>query len=95
MALTIDDIRAMSKSVLLPSEAAQVLGCDPQCTSDHRVKIPREPFIRFIAGQKTEPPNPKVKDVLALCKRLGILREEIIAAWIIKEQSNVCAEFNH
>ena len=68
MALTIDDIRAMSKSFLIPSEAAQVLGCDPQwirimarerperpgfpvsCTSEHRVKIPREPFIRFLGG---------------------------------------------
>lgn len=69
MALTIDDIRAMSKSVLLPSEAAQVLGCDPQwirlmarerpeklgfpvcCTSKHRVKIPRKPFIKFVGGE--------------------------------------------
>lgn len=68
MSLTIDDIRAMSKSFLIPSEAAQVLGCDPQwirimarerperlgfpvsCTSEHRVKIPREPFIRFLGG---------------------------------------------
>lgn len=68
MPLTINDIRAMSKSFLIPSEAAQVLGCDPQwirimarerperlgfpvsCTSKHRVKIPREPFIRFLGG---------------------------------------------
>lgn len=68
MALTVDDLRAMKKSMLLPSEVAQVLGCDPQwirqmarerperlsfpvcCPTPHRVKIPREPFIRFIAG---------------------------------------------
>lgn len=66
--LTIEDIRAMDKSWLLPSEAAQVLGCDPQwlrimarerperlgfpvcCTSEHRVKIPREPFLRFFGA---------------------------------------------
>ena len=68
MALTIDDIRGMRKDILLPSEAAQVLGCDPQwlrlmarerpdrlgfpvcCPTPHRVKIPREPFIRFVSG---------------------------------------------
>lgn len=68
MPLTINDIRAMSKPMILASEAAQVLGCNPQwlrimarerperlgfpvcCTSRHRVKIPREHFIRFVAG---------------------------------------------
>ena len=69
MPLTINDIRAMSKPTILASEAAQVLGCDPQwirlmarelpeklgfpvcCTSNHRVKIPREPFIKFVGGE--------------------------------------------
>lgn len=66
--MTLDDIRAMSKPTILASEAAQVLGCDPQwlrlmarerpeklgfpvcCTSKHRVKIPREPFLRFLGA---------------------------------------------
>jgi hypothetical protein len=66
--MTLDDIRAMSKPTILASEAAQVLGCDPQwlrlmarerpeklgfpvcCTSEHRVKIPREPFLRFLGA---------------------------------------------
>ena len=66
--MTLDDIRAMSKPTILASEAAQVLGCDPQwirlmareqpeklgfpvcCTSNHRVKIPREPFLRFLGA---------------------------------------------
>lgn len=68
MPLTVNDIRAMSKPTILASEAAQVLGCDPQwlrlmarehperlgfpvcCTSNHRVKIPREPFLRFLGA---------------------------------------------
>lgn len=68
MPLTINDIRAMSKPMILASEAAQVLGCNPQwlrimarerperlgfpvsCTSKHRVKIPRESFLRFLGA---------------------------------------------
>ena len=59
--MTLDDIRAMSKPTILASEAAQwlrlmareqpeKLGFPVCCTSKHRVKIPREPFLRFLGA---------------------------------------------
>ena len=41
MPLTVNDIRAMSKPTILASEAAQVLGCDPQ-------------WIRLMARERPE-----------------------------------------
>lgn len=65
--MTIDDIEAMDKTTITPKEAAGVLGCMPYYInvkaragtlefpaffSGNRLKILREPFIRFVRTGK-------------------------------------------
>lgn len=65
--LTIDDIEAMDKATLAPWEVAEVIGCKaydinvkfkegklefPAIQSGNRVKVLREPFIRFVRTGK-------------------------------------------
>lgn len=35
---------------IMAREKPEMLGFPVCCTSEHRVKIPREPFIRFLGG---------------------------------------------
>ena len=65
--MTIDDIEAMDKATLAPWEVASVIGCKPYdinvkfkegklefpaIKSSNRVKVLREPFIRFVRTGK-------------------------------------------
>lgn len=64
--LTIDDLEAMDKATISPKEAASVLGCIPYYLnvkaragtlefptffSGNRLKILREPFIKWVRGR--------------------------------------------
>ena len=66
--MTLEQIRRSAKAVLIPTDVAEVLGCDPQSIRDQarnrpdllvtvvrrRTYIPRVAFLRYIDGENID-----------------------------------------